>query len=131
MKTMKVSRRMVRSILAGTGLAVAFLFMASIIVPERSEADSDGYLPDVPNPYSAETIEAVQPMGQIEGNLYTVGFFATPVGPLFTVYDREGNELAPLLTASQLSQQFPDLAPIGTHADVPMSLIGTDVGGTN
>jgi hypothetical protein len=131
MKTMKVSRRMVRSILAGTGLAVAFLFMASIIVPGRSEAGSDGYFPDVPNPYSAEAIEAVQPMGQIEGNLYTVGFFATPAGPLFTVYDREGNELAPLLTASQLAQQFPDLAPMGTYADVPMSLIGTDVGGTN
>jgi hypothetical protein len=128
---MKVSRRIVRSVLAGTGLAVAFLFMASIIVPERSEAGSEGSIPDVPNPYSAETIEAVQPMGQIEGNQYTVGFYATPAGPLFTVYDREGNELAPLLTASQLAQQFPDLAPMDTHADVPMSLIGTDIGGRN
>ncbi|MHC4768395.1 MAG: hypothetical protein ACYTEI_06760 [Planctomycetota bacterium] len=128
---MKVSRRIVRSVLAGTGLAVAFLFMASIIVPGRSEAGSDGSIPDVPNPYSAETIEAVQPMGQIEGNQYTVGFYATPAGPLFTVYDREGNELAPLLTASQLAQQFPDLAPMDTHADVPMSLIGTDIGGRN
>jgi hypothetical protein len=128
---MKVSRRIVRSVLAGTGLAVAFLFMASIIVPARSEAGSDDSLPDVPNPYSAEAIEAVQPLGQIEGNTYTVGFYATPAGPLFTVYDREGNELAPLLTASQLAQQFPDLAPMGTHADVPMSLIGTDIGGRN
>ncbi|MHC4081857.1 MAG: hypothetical protein ACYS15_04530 [Planctomycetota bacterium] len=128
---MKVPRRIVRSVLAVTGLGVAFLFMASIIVPERSEAGGETFPPPVPNPYSAEVIEAVQPMGQIEGNLYTVGFFATPTGPLFTVYDRHGNELAPLLTASQLAQQFPDLAPMGTHADVPMSLIGTDIGGRN
>ena len=39
---MKVSRRVVRSALAGTGLALAFLFMASIIVPERSQAGSGG-----------------------------------------------------------------------------------------
>ena len=122
---------MVRSSLAGTGLAVSCLYMASIFDPGQSEAGSDGYLPDVPNPYSSEAIEAVQPLGQIEGNLYTVGFYATPAGPLFTVYDGEGNELAPLLTASQLAQQFPDLAPVSTHADVPMSLIGTDIGGQN
>jgi hypothetical protein len=131
MKTPKLSRRVVRSLLAGTGLAVAFLFMASIIVPARTEAGGDDYPPETPNPYSAEAIEAAQPMGQIEGLDYTVGFYATPAGPLFTVYDREGNELAPLLTATELSRQFPDLAPMGTHADVPMSLIGTDIGGRN
>ena len=34
-----------------------------------------------------------------------------------------------LLTAAQLAEQFPDLAPTGTYADVPMRIIGSDLGG--
>jgi len=127
---MKVSRRVVRSALAGTGLAVAFLFMASIIVPERSQAGSAAP-PTAPDPLSAESIEAMQPLGRLEGNLYSVGFYATPTGPLFTVYDRHGNELAALLTPSQLAEQFPDLGVTDTHADVPMRIMGSDLGGGN
>jgi hypothetical protein len=127
---MKVSRRVVRSALAGTGLAVAFLFMASIIVPERSQAGSGGdATPTTPDPLSTESIETMQPLGRIEGNLYSVGFYATPTGPLFTVFDRHGNELAALLTPAQLAEQFPDLALTDTHADVPMRIMGSDVGG--
>jgi hypothetical protein len=129
--TMKVPRRVVRSVLVGTGLAVAFLFMASIIVPERSQAGGDGSPRTAPEPLSAESIEAMQPLGQIEGNLFTVGFFATPTGPLYTVYDRNGNELAALLTPSQLAEQFPDLPLPDTHADVPMKIMGTDMIGRN
>jgi hypothetical protein len=128
---MKVSRRVVRSVLAGTGLAVAFVFMASIIVPGRSQAGSGAAPPTVPDPLSAESIEAMQPLGRIEGNLYTVGIYATPSGPLFTVYDRHGNELAGLLSRAQLAEQFPNLTLEETHADAPMRIMGTDVGGQN
>jgi hypothetical protein len=128
---MKVSRRVLRSILAGTCLGVGFVFMASIIVPERSQAGGGDALPSLPDPMSAESIEAMQPLGRIEGNLYTVGFYATPTGPLFTVYDRHGTELAALLTPAQLAEQFPNLALEETYADVPMRIMGTDIGGQN
>ncbi|MHC4220698.1 MAG: hypothetical protein ACYSU7_19850 [Planctomycetota bacterium] len=119
---MKVSRRVVRSGLIGTGLAVAFVFMASIIVPERSQAGADGGLPDVPtvpDRMSAEAIEAMTPMGRIEGNLYSVEVFGTPTGPLFNVFDRHGNELAALLTPAEVAEQFPDLPLAETHVISP------------
>jgi hypothetical protein len=125
---MKFSRRIVRSALVGTALGVAFLFMASIFVPGRSQADSDA-LPGVPDPLSAESMEAMEPLGRIEGKLYTVEVFATPSGPLFTVFDRHGNELAPLLTPAQVAERFPDLPLTDAHADVPIKIMGTDIGG--
>ena len=126
--TMKVSRRIVRSVLVGTALGVAFLFMASIFVPGQSQADSET-LPGVPDPLSTESMEAMRPLGRIEGKLYTVEAFSTPSGPLFTIFDRHGNELAPLLTPDQVAERYPDLPLTDAHADVPMKIMGTDFGG--
>ncbi len=120
-----------RNVLAGTGLAVAFLFMASIFVPGRSQAGAGGSPPTAPDPMSAESIDAMEPLGRIEGIRYTVGFYATPTGPLFTVYDRYGNEISALLTPSQLAEQFPDMALTDTLADVPLSTMGSDLAGQN
>jgi hypothetical protein len=123
------SRRVVRSALAGITLGVAFLFMASIFVPGRLQAGGDD-LPDVPSTaYSAEAIEDMTPLGQIEGNEYTVKFYATPTGPLCSVYDGDGKEVAALLTLSQAHERFPDLALPTATADVPLAIMGSDLGG--
>jgi hypothetical protein len=124
---MKVSRGVIRSTLVGIALGVGFLFMASIFVPGQTRAGESAS--GVPDPLSAESMAAMKPLGRIEGKLYTVEVYSTPSGSLFTIYDRHGNELAPLLTAQQAAEEFPDLNLTDARADVPIRIMGTDIGG--
>ena len=62
---------------------------------------------------------------------YLVGIDLGSTSLKAMIYDLDGNELAALLTPTQLAQQFPDLALTGTHADVPLRIMGTDLGGRN
>ncbi len=109
-----------------SALVVAFLVMASIFVPDRSQAGEEEESPA--SVYSAEFLDAVRPMGQLEGKRYTVKFYATPSGPLYSVYDKDERELiAELLTPARLAERFPDIALPDAHANVLMEMMGTDL----
>ena len=122
------SRRFVAPVLC----VGAFLVMASIFAPDRLQAQLDG----VPKPvvierssrYSSDFLVAMTLLGEIESGEHTVKFYATEDGPLYTVYDKSGSMLAELLTPDQVADRFPTLPLTDAHAEVPLKIIGTDVG---
>ena len=120
------SRRFVASIL----FVGAFLVMASVFAPDRLQAQLDvvrqPVVLDGPSRYSSNF--AMTLLGQIESGEHTVKFYATEDGPLYTVYDKTGYMLAELLTPDQIADRFPTLPLTDAHADVPLKIIGTDVG---
>ena len=117
-----------KSLVIGTGLVVAFLFMASIFAPDRTQAGGD----ETPEPplgvYSAGSIDTMGPLGEMEGAEYDVKIFATPTGPLYSVYGKNGDEVGTLLTADEIARRFPELPIDEARADVPLEMMGTDVG---
>ncbi len=120
------SHPMARKIAILAALLVAFAVMTSIFVPDRILAGDAGELPE--SVWSAESPESMRPMGQIEGTRYTVRFYATPSGPLYSVYDRDEKRLlAELLTPARLTERYPEIALPDAHADVSMELWGTDL----
>ncbi len=126
-RSMKKFRPNPRNIVVAATLVAAFLVMASIFVPDRTEAVEEQ--PPVPSEaYSAEARENMSLIGELEGDQYTVKFYATPHGPLYSVYDRNGAELADLVTAADIAERFPDLQLTDAYADVPYRTMGTDVG---
>ncbi len=120
------SRRFVASVM----FVCAFLVMASIFAPDRLQAQLDvvrqPVVLDGPSRYSSNF--AMTLLGQIESGEHTVKFYATEDGPLYTVYDKTGYMLAELLTPDQIADRFPTLPLTDAHADVPLKIIGTDVG---
>ncbi len=120
------SRRFVASIL----FVGAFLVMASIFAPDRLQAQLDvvrqPVVLDGPSRYSSNF--AMTLLGQIESGEHTVKFYATEDGPLYTVYDKTGYMLAELLTPDQIADRFPTLPLTDAHAEVPLKIIGTDIG---
>lgn len=126
-RTMKKFRPHPRNIAVAATLVVAFVVMASIFVPGRTQAvEENSAVPS--EAYSAESRENMALIGELEGEHYTVKFYATPYGPLYSVYGQDGAELADLLTAADLADRFPDLPLTDAHADVPYKTMGTDVG---
>ena len=120
------SRRFVAMVL----FVGAFLVMASIFAPDQLQAQLDvvrqPVVLDGPSRYSSNF--AMTLLGQIESGEHTVKFYATEDGPLYTVYDKTGYMLAELLTPDQIADRFPTLPLTDAHADVPLKIIGTDVG---
>ncbi len=110
-----------RHVVATVALLAAFLVMASIFEPEQLRAG--------PDRYSSEFREKMSLLGEIESNDYRVKIYANANGPLYTVYDKDGVELAELLTPWQIANQFPSLPLTDAQADVPLKMMGTDVGG--
>ena len=101
-------------LIAGITLCIAFLVMASIIVPDPTaahdegfESTTDGQPPlDVP---TTDPHEGLVSLGSLESRGYFVEFYATSVGPRYTVCDGEGAELGILLSAEQVAEHFPEL----------------------
>ena len=117
-------------LVATTTLLVAFLVMASIFAPAQLTAVPTGGPYQGPSQqYSSEFRENMSLLGEIESNEYRVKFYATAKGPLYTVYDKNGVELAELLTPRQIADQFPSLPLTDAQAEVPLKMMGTDVGG--
>ncbi len=112
-----------RSIVTATVLFAAFMVMASIFAPGRLQAGAENRDSSA---YSSEFIEDTTPLGQVEGNQYTVKFHASPDGPLYSVYDRDGRQLAELLTAAEVTHRFPSLPLPEAHADVTLDSMGND-----
>ncbi len=122
------SRRFVASVM----FVCAFLVMASIFAPDRLQAQLDDVPESVmverPSRYSSGFLGAMTLLGEIESGEHTVKFYATEDGPLYTVYDKSGRMLAELLTPDQIADRFPALPLTDAHAEVPLKIIGTDVG---
>ena len=121
-------------VVATATLLVAFLVMASIFAPAELTAVPAGGPYQGPyqqhsQQYSSEFRENMSLLGEIESNDYRVKFFASAKGPLYTVYDKNGVELAELLTPRQIADQFPSLPLTDAQAEVPLKMMGTDVGG--
>ncbi len=117
-------------LLATVALLAAFLVMASIFAPDRLTAGPEiGPVPVPSQHYSSEFRENMSLLGEIESNEYRVMFYATANGPLYTVYDKNGVELAELLTPRQIADRFPSLPLTDAQAGVPLKMMGTDVGG--
>ena len=119
-------------LVATVALLAAFLVMASIFAPDQLTAGPElGPVP-VPIPsqqYSSEFRANMSLLGEIESNDYRIKFYATANGPLYTVYDKNGVELAELLTPRQIADRFPSLPLTDAQAEVPLKMMGTDVGG--
>ena len=133
-KKLKVKIRLNPRHLAVTAALVGgFLVMASVFAPDRLQAGGEGA--SVPAPielpseyYSSEFRRDMSLLGQIESGEYTVKFYGTADGPLYSVYDASGTELAELLTPRQIADRFPSLPLTDAHAVVPLRIMGTDVG---
>ncbi len=117
-------------LVATAALLVAFLVMASIFAPVQVTAVPGlGSVEGPSQQYSSEFHGNMALLGEIESNDYRIKFYATARGPLYTVYDKNGVELAELLTPRQIADQFPSLPLTDAQADVPLKMMGTDVGG--
>ena len=98
-------------LLATAALAVAFVIMASVFVPERSRGGEAG---PMASDTDARTPSAVRdqfaPLGTLETGRYRVEIFGTSEGPRYSVYDAAGGEeLGSLMTAEEVAEWFQDL----------------------
>jgi hypothetical protein len=130
MEDMTVARPVVRHVFLALVLLAAFLVMASVFVPDRLQADEPGGSPaSASAPHSAAVRDSLPSLGQLVSDRYRVTVHATPDGPLYSVYDRQGVELAALLTAAQIAEQFDDLPLPDARAGAPIQVMDTDTGG--
>ncbi len=133
-KYLKIKLRLSPRHLAVTAALIgAFLVMASVFAPDRLQAGGGGTAETGPielpsEYYSSEFRQNMTLLGEIQDGEYTVKFYATADGPLYSVYDKTGAELAELLTPRQIADQFPTLPLTDAHAVVPLRIMGTDVG---
>jgi hypothetical protein len=62
---------------------------------------------------------------ELEGAAYTVRVHGSAAGPLYSVFDARGAELAAMLTAFELNERFPQLRiPEAWAADVDTTMDG-------
>jgi hypothetical protein len=112
----------IERLVAGTILCLAFLVMASIIVPAPTQAGAQresapGVEPlsamapgPAGPPFSTDPHDGLRALGTLERSGCMVTIFATTLGPRFTIRDLEnGEELGTLLDAQQVHAAFPDL----------------------
>ena len=122
-----------RHLAVTAALIGAFLVMASVFAPDRLQAGGEGAgvsaRIELPSEYySAEFRQNLSLLGQIESGEFTVKFYGTAEGPLYSVYDASGTELADLLTPEQIADRFPGLPLTDAYAEVPLRIMGTDDG---
>lgn len=106
-------------------LTLAFLFMASIFVPDESRAGNTPIAddPDTSLP-SANAHDGLSSLGEIKGVRHTVNIFATPDGPHYTIFDADGVEIGTLLSMRQVIRHFGDDLPLEEfQADAPVQLM--------
>ncbi len=107
---MKLSPRLTHQLLIGAGLVTAFVVMASIFVPARSQAEGDG-----------ADLGAAQSLGRLESGRYVIEIFATPQGARYTISGGNGSVLARGLSADQVAERFEGLELPHIRADVPLT----------
>ncbi len=128
---MKRLGHLIPRLLTAIALAIGFLFMASVFTPDQSQAEfaqPDSYPDQSSNPYidnhSANPHAGMTSLGRIEGALYNVEIFATTIGPRFSVWGIDGQELATLMTREQVTRYFGEDLPIpDLQANSPLQLM--------
>jgi len=99
----------VERFLAGITLCLAFVLMASIFVPDFSQAEQRAFPPADPESANAPAADFPS-LGTIENGRYRVQILVGDRGPLYSVFDAAtGRELAVHLSADEVAQRFPDL----------------------
>ena len=93
-------------LIAAVALGVAFLFMASVFVPDFIQAQPR----ERPAAGSGNAHTGLRSLGSIEDDRYLVHIFSGPDAPLYSVFDRaDGTELGVLMSAELAAERFPDL----------------------
>ncbi len=118
-------------LLTALALAIGFLFMASVFTPDPSQAEfakpaSDLSQSNSPfnKSHSASPYTGMTSLGRIEGTQYNVEIFATPIGPRFSVWGIDGQELATLMTRKQVTRYFGEELPLpDLQANSPLQLM--------
>ena len=115
----------IERLLVIVSLSLAFLFMASVFVPNESRAGNAEIADDRGiSPPSADAHAGMYSMGEIKGLRQTVKIFATSEGPRYSIYDTDGVEIGTLLSIRQVIQHFNDDLPLGEfQADAPVQLM--------
>lgn len=130
--SMKASHSVRHRLVASVILLIAFLVMASVFVPRRSQAhDRPGPVGDATSSHSTSPEKTLPSLGQLESGRFTIKLFATHRGPRYSVLDDKGTELAGLLTAEQVAERFPDLPLPDVYADAPVHLMNTSTVGSD
>jgi hypothetical protein len=132
---------MVRTVFATIGLGAAYLVMASIFEPDRTEAQPGGRAVDRSRPGapadvtteddapSTDAHHGLRSLGSLETGTYRVSIYSTGVGPRYSVYRRADDALlATLRTAEQIAAEFPDLPLSTIDFDAPVASGGTGDG---
>ncbi len=115
----------IERLLVIVSLSLAFLFMASVFVPNESRAGNAQTVddPGISLP-SVDAHAGLYSMGEIKGLRQTVKIFATPDGPRYSIFDTDGVEIGTLLSIRQVIQHFNDDLPLGEfQADAPVQLM--------
>ena len=112
--------------LATAALFTAFVVMASVFRPgdssasnnkpfintsdgtSKSPTDTSADTSDKNSEASADTNSELAKLGTLHARNHRVEVFATPFGPRYTIYDREGNLLGELLNTDEVQNEFPD-----------------------
>lgn len=106
--------RIMERLLVIVSLTLAFLFMASIFVPNESRAGNDQIADDpgtsLPSVYAHDGLSS---LGELKGPRHTVKIFATSEGPRYSILDTDGVEIGTLLSMRQLIWHFGDDLPLG------------------
>lgn len=115
----------IERLLVIVSLTLAFLFMASIFVPDESRA-GNAQIADDPGTFgpSVDAHGGLSSLGEIKGVRHTVKIFATSDGPRYTIFDTDGVEIGTLLSMRQVIRHFGDDLPLGEfQADAPVQLM--------
>ena len=96
-------------IIAAAALALGFLFMASIFVPDWTLAHEEPRSIAPPAADSTDPHENLVPLGSMESDQYIIRIYGRTEQPLYTIYTTDGQQLATLLTAEQVAELFPEL----------------------
>lgn len=106
---MKPRAFLVQRLATFAALAVAFLIMASVFVPDRTRAEGNGSLSGEALGPSTDPHDGLISLGTLETGRYMITIYASARSPLYSIRDRDGGELGALLTPEQVEARFPDL----------------------
>ena len=115
----------IERLLVIVSLTLAFLFMASVFVPNESRAGTARTADDPGTSLpSVDAHDGLSSLGEIKGLRHTVKIFATSDGPRYSIFDTDGAEIGTLLSMRQVIRHFGDDLPLGEfQAETPVQLI--------
>jgi hypothetical protein len=119
-----------------SAVGLALLVLAGTLAPGLTQAHE----PSGPGRPGLNPIREAQPsfspstdphedliaLGVLQQRGFALSMYASEQGPLYTIHDEDGRELATLLTASQVQQRFPELSLRAIDFRAPTQEAGPD-----